>query len=730
MMQIEQGSHAAVEIDWGDGNVSPDSQYESYLSYPDNITFVHVYDRTGTFYPSASLSNFYNKVNVQVNNGIIVQNPVVSLELQFPSLISVPNGLSHVIINSPSNSDIPSNVTCHWELSEDINFEAYSESISTGIAHAEDITFTRNDVGTRHTINVTCYNLVSSIRMSEMCSIQEVISGVYVYVSSYFLTVDNFTDAFLIAEQGSHIQYRLSLGDTRTLMFSSNVLFAVDEKQTFQISYPNIGNYTIEVNASNLVSSVQVLAKSEIVVLNPILYLNISSNDSVLWPPGIVRYIITALSDQQHLSNVECVFEFGLNVHRTLYIDSMVGGDSLIFTHSFTRDFLGNTTANVTCNNKASNFTMSTTIWVILDEVILSSLTTNESVLFTNTSVFILDVKRFGSKSCFLFSMADDSTDMVYGCHSLCSSFADENMMTYVSIEYGTMQIIHEHIYPTYDHYNASVFAFNHVSNSTLYVDAWVKDWPCEWPNVTMNTNMSDENSPFQNMKSVYLEIIPYITINCMKTQQTTIVWQIYRYEDLVEPLFELFDNETYLYEPKSLDYGKYMFVINVTMFGLQDRWNISEAFIEIIKTPLVIEKNMFNSSHIIDYNTTYFINVISASFDIDVNDDDKTGMTFEWRCHQNDEEQDADISEKVLINEATESLNIHFTNWSGGCFGGGKGVLDVPIDQGILRLNSWYLYPERNITLTVKVMKDTREITATTHLFVRIASKPTVHIK
>ena len=673
-LRIFNGSHADINVAFGDGISEILPSFNHILNYVDTITLEYTYTAPGEYTASAVLSNFYYETTVTSDDLIRVQNPVVNLALDVPTLVGVPPGDAAISITPDPNPGalLPSVVSCQWNLSADVNVDEFSTLITSGNAESKSISFQRVDVGSSHTVNVTCYNLVSRQDMTASLSIQEVISGLTITPQTTFIQRGGFVTFDITASTGSHVRNEIESNDGESFSVNSTTLFAADETLTGDLYYYNVGNFTASLTAVNDVSEETVDADEHVTVRNAILNVEMVSNFSVLWPPGIVEYAITSMPGQLDLTHMFCMFDFGQQHTSSMYISELAAGDTFVYSHTFPRSHLGNITGNVTCDNKVSEMNMSSTTWIILDEVILSTLTTNDSVLLTNTSYFSLTVERFGKKSCFQFIMGDGSTDTVYGSDEMCQQHASDNNLDYVPIEYGELALEHEYIYDYFAHFNMSVFAFNHVSNDTLYVDAWVKDWPCYWPNITMPENVSDDAAPLVKMKSSEFVITPDTLIDCMKTGVTDTSWEVFGANDMSSVVMGLTDEDSFQYSPLSLDYGPYILVYNVSMHQVDNRWNISEAFISIVPTPLQMNDTFQDVHHELQYNTTLEINALAATMDLDVEAGNKIGITCTLQCRQTDETYPTPL-ESVATN--VESIATTGDEWQDGCFGTGPGT-------------------------------------------------------
>ena len=202
--------------------------------------------------------------------------------------------------------------------------------------------------------------------------------------------------------------------------------------------------------------------------------------------------------------------------------------------------------------------------------------------------VITLHVRRFGTHSCFEFSMGDGNS-YLYGV-PWCNVHAVITGLQLIPIEFGTMTIVVNHTYETFNIYNVTVYAFNHVSSDRRSTIAIVKEWYCYRPNITFAENLTDSSNPLQFMRSQDFYIRPTVQIDCMKSyNQSSTEWHVRRGPTLVDTL----ENVVAFHHPiRHLPYGVYTIDFTVEMEGAAEYFDRKTIYVEIIPTPLFASVN------------------------------------------------------------------------------------------------------------------------------------------
>ena len=560
-------------------------------------------------------------------------------------------------------------------------------------------------------------------------NIQEEIKGLKIYQFQKESRVYNNITIQATVQCGSDIIFSIDNNNGTVFNLPHELKFGIDSATNITLQYGVIGNYTPTIRASNSISNDFGKVQHSITVQNVIEFITLTSTDNVINPPANVDFIITALGNQSLIENMHCWFDFGMGHSIYRYIERLYTYEQLEFSHSLPLDHIGNVTTETTCRNLVSNITFLDYINVTLDAVILANLKANETVLMKNTTLMILDIARFGKKSCFLFDMGIGNNFTLYGSHIFCKSYK-KVQYGYINIMYGEREIEHSFVYDDFGVYTVTVLAFNHVSNDTIDAEAIVLDWPCFWPNITMQENASDPFNPLEIMRSAATNITPIVYIDCMKTKKYMNTWLIMSDNGIMIESYDVEANASYDVQPfeytsNSLQYGKYTLIYNASMDSvIPVRHNISEAHIEIIKTPL--KADFFNPATTIEHGVKLNLDGLSSTYDLDVETSVKRGMRFDWLCRRYDEEE----SHERLMYDSKSNSPIKSDN--GGCFGSGPSIIDFKnalSQSGRLELNTSHMRPNMSYNIDFIVYKDNRESRANHTLYVKPAPKPVLEI-
>ena len=154
-----------------------------------------------------------------------------------------------------------------------------------------------------------------------------------------------------------------------------------------------------------------------VVVQNPVTDFNIWANDSVLYTPGEVYYLVPIGSSQAPLTNIHCNWDYNNRKQDYLYYDNINAGETYSRDVSFDRSYLGILNTTLNCSNLVSHLVKTVSTEIILDAVIIGTFETNGSVFLTNTTFFTANISRFGfaPRSCFHLDLGDGIQQVMFG---------------------------------------------------------------------------------------------------------------------------------------------------------------------------------------------------------------------------------------------------------------------------------------------------------------------------
>ena len=708
VITMETGSHINYVINATDLSEPVKYRDPDRVASTSPYNFTYVYTSPGNYSLHVYAYNEHFDANAVLAYPVIVQVPVPDLKLEGHDVIAIPDGATVFVLRGIPTGKSPSQVFCTWNFRTNDTETYYSTEIMQKRPEKVNFTYDRSDVGEPTIIHVDCYNLVSRRNASFVSRVEETLDVLNILPFVKHGIPDAEMGIQLTLSAGSHVQFRVDYGDGTVDTIDHPQLFAVSEPVDTWHPYNATGNYTVNVIASNLVNTLREVS-DELVIQNPVVNLSLSANASVLWPPGEVDYLLEAGQNQKELNDLHCVWHFDPSEEEYSYVESLTQGNPYQSQHIFPRSAIGNATIKVNCSNLVSWQERETVVEIVFDEVILGSLETDGSVLWSNVTVLTLKIKRFGTYSCFRWDLGD-GTDIFYGVRS-CQEYASTNSLYLNEIPFGQPSIALSHTYPDIREYNVSVFAFNHVSNDTLYVIATVDDWPCEKPEVSFP---SDYALPLTIMRSEPLHFFANVTVNCTKTTVFKVTLEVFRQSDqhLVGHL-SAFESHRVTFSPRTFEYGRYGITYTVDLILSHpildvDGMQTTAGFeLEVIKTPLVV--GIVNGAHHGSYwNRSVIINAENMTYDPDY-PDDANSLQYTWFCRLATEQFPMAVGQNISRDPPTPDSGslIDSILGYGGCFGDGPGVL--PFSSGEFRLDTEKMSVHTAYVLRVEVNKDDR---------------------
>ncbi len=722
-VSMDAGSHVAYLIATGDGTgqlgyqdtdrIASSSEFSFAYAYamPDNYS-IHVYAYNEHFHAEATLVP-----------SVIVQTPVPGLYLEGPAIVVVPGGSAEFVLTSVSGEEnlLPSEVFCRWNFSSTESLTYYSTELMQNRSEEKVFVYQRNDIGEPFNISVSCYNLVSESHASLSLQVEEELNGLIVLPFGQLGVTAKSNMGFQITlSAGSHMHAEVDYGDGTFEIVSHPELFAVSAPTVVWHRYDTPGNYSVNVTAWNLANQVAG-ATEELIIQNEVTNLSLLANESVLWPPGEMELLLEAGRGQEDLDNLHCLWAFDIPHEEYLFLPSLTLTKPFKRTYTFPKSAIGNNTAIVNCSNLVSWQEAQTAIEIIFDEVILDSLQTNGPVLWSNITVLTLDIRRFGSHSCFNWSLGDGTT-ILYGVLS-CQDFVAGDGIEFSEIPIGQQIISLSHTYPDIGEYTATVYAFNHVSNDTLQVVSIIRDWPCERPIVSFHSRS------FEILRSESFELTSNVTVNCTKTTQFNATWEILVKGDQ-DPIIEVsgFEREQFAINSRSLGYGLYDIIYTVALFSshpvlrVDGMETVATLELEVTKTPLVV--GIVNGpDHGSAWNKTVMINAESVTYDPDYPEDGHS-LHYAWFCRLAAQSFQM-VGDLVSRAQPSPGVQIDPILGYGGCFGDGPGI--IPYTSGKFMLDTERMTVLTAYVLRVEVTKDNRVGYSEQNYFVGTADPPSI---
>ena len=634
-ISVLTGSIIVFTVNYGDGSPKATFTHHNVYSYEENFIIYHTFNTDEAFLLLVYAENMF--FNTTTKLWYVLQHKVQGFSLTGPTHVAFPPGREDYMLYYTETVPNPTDVTCNWTVSDVVQYSAYSSAISTGHDYTYHVIYTRDQLGINNTLSVCCYNLASEYNLNISYSMYEVIRNITAEFYPRHIERDQWGILNISLTRGSEVNFAIDYGDGYIADLKHSNPLAYAEAFLVNKTYNTIGNFSISVTAYNPVGQAKTDLTYDIVAQNAIEHLAYHCTNHTVWPPGSVMCEIGVVPPQQTLHNVHCDWNCGGLTYLYTYLDILDQLEPYTLHININREHLGNMSVLVNCFNLVSNLSFAMTVAVELDAIILDDLKSNGSVFLTNTSTFVLTIQRHGSQSCFHWDMGDGIGNFVYGTIE-CLPYSEEAQLPFQFTISGQQIILHNYTYQNYGVYDVSVYAFNHVSNDTLFTTSIVLDWLCFPPNVTMPNMTTDQSVPYKHKRCEEYTISPSFDIYCWKTHEVNITWHISRLDnDENQASVPTYNQRgTFNITDRSLEYGIYDVQIFARMGTVSNTTAVAHSYVEIIKCPLFALMTGDMVIHIKE-NTSYLINAIDVSYDPDVELFDKTGIEFTWICNRTD---------------------------------------------------------------------------------------------
>lgn len=311
------------------------------------------------------------------------------------------------------------------------------------------------------------------------------------------------------------------------------------------------------------------------------------------------------------------------------------------------------------------------------------------TVIEYNTTLFITIGQR-GSDSCFLVDLGNNTRILYKGFHNVS---CDDDLKT----TNNTAVLPSLNFTITFEYWNIRNYAVkltgqNSVSKIIIHGWAIIMSLPCNFPVVRIPDAGRTFNTRTKYFRADYISIKSRCTIDCLASRETAFQWDLNK-------VYSASDNGTIIQTDdfdktlpvliipqRTLPYGKFKVRLNVSMVGLPLVYRYTDAYVEIVPSPLVAE---VIGGH--TWTQSVYKKVIldaSLSHDPDYGLDDKQGLEYFWYCKTADEDYELPSVPAQYSNSAN----------SGGCFRNGTRRLlvntkVVEIQPNFLQVNTTYIF-------------------------------------
>ena len=339
--------------------------------------------------------------------------------------------------------------------------------------------------------------------------------------------------------------------------------------------------------------------------------------------------------------------------------------------------------------NSISSMTVSRVIRMMESVMNVTFENDSPTVIEFNTTLFITIGQR-GTDSCFLVDLGNNTRILYRGFDGVACNY--ELMTTNDSrVLDPSLNFTITFLYWKTLNYPVKITALNDVSRITIHGWAIIVLLPCKFPIVRIPDAGKSPHTPTKYFRASRITLKSRCTIDCLASRTTAFYWNVTKIPENDIILSDRFDDSlSVLVVPqRTLPYGKYRLLLNVSMVGLPLVYRWATAYLEIIPSPLLAEIIGGNS-----WIQSVYRKVIldaSLSHDPDYGLSDKQGLQYFWYCKTADE----DFQFPTFPGQVSNRANI---SEHGGCLRNGTRRLHVDaevleIPAGLLWVNKTYIF-------------------------------------
>ncbi|XP_031548818.1 uncharacterized protein LOC116286409 [Actinia tenebrosa] len=244
--------------------------------------------------------------------------------------------------------------------------------------------------------------------------------------------------------------------------------------------------------------------------------------------------------------------------------------NSTQFDHNY---IVGEYTITINCSNHLSYQLLSEKIKV-QSAIQKASLAPTAPVVVNHTHTFVITAEDKGSNSCYVVRPGDGSTYGIGKPHCL---------INHPSVTFLDMQIpfLIKHTYGAIGLYMVTVSGSNAISSVHLEDRAVVVQGRCSYPNISLLNIGNNKQDPTRITRIQSLLVYTKIYIDCDPTTLYNVDWNIsLASNNSIGLSYKTFETLT-IYQ-RTLDYGLYQVILNVSMRGLDGVYQFKHGFIEV----------------------------------------------------------------------------------------------------------------------------------------------------
>jgi hypothetical protein len=309
-VSVASGSHLTYSIDFGDDSPVEYFNNSDPLFFQDTFIVSHQYSDPDNFTLTVTASNKYTTATNYSMQEIIIQDPVLGLEMTVvETIVGFPDGYVRVSIRPNTTIDPPTNPWCQWTVDNIPQKPFFGSQLASYTIERLEWYFSRNDALFQHEVNFTCWNFVSQQNLSTKLDVVEYMEGIELLPSANVSTPGDSINFTAVLTNGSSVVYTFDFGDGDTLVMDSPEMFASAQPLTVQHTYNSTGNYSCSLRATNPLDpdvGLLITLPYDIVIQNAITDLMFRANNKTIWPPGNINLTLVQHNSKSIKSIVLC----------------------------------------------------------------------------------------------------------------------------------------------------------------------------------------------------------------------------------------------------------------------------------------------------------------------------------------------------------------------------------------------------------------------------------------
>lgn len=681
---------------------------------------------------SISRSNFA-KVGIYVFTvtavNLVTRRKIFTREIKVDKKIThlrLLNNDAFIPVNKTTQSSISidtgTNVTVDWDFKDGRRSKSMFAGNSLRFS-GDSLAHTYTDHGA-YLLNITASNPVSTLTVAKYISVQYIVKDIEI-TSDSPKEIPPGTVTFTVSvKPGTHpptnatVDMDFGDGQTRT-----NIPLGGAQAISISNSYITPGiirvNMTIknQINSVNLTHSVDV--QRSIKDLRILGYH--TGGDAGSGAPG------------RGPDNTDFPLEY-----EVLFVANISDGTAVTYTWDFGDGTALNETNNTSIShrfstpqrynitlrarNSISSMTVSRVV-TMMESILNVAFDNDGPTLYEFNTTLSVTIGQRGTKSCFLVDLGNDTRILYKGFDNV--SCDNELKTTNDTTVLPSLNFNITFLYWQKINYPLKLTALNSVSRITINSWAIILALPCKFPVVRIPDAGRSVGTRAKYFRADYISIKSRCTIDCLASRETAFQWDLATISSGADNgsflQTDRFDKtlSVLIVPQRTLPYGLFLLRLNVSMVGLPLVHRHMDAYMEIMRSPLVASIIGGNA-----WIQSVYRNVTldaSPSHDPDYGLEDKQGLKYFWYCKTTDE----DYQFPSVPEEYSNSTNVSDV---GGCLRNGSRRL--PLNTEVLEIQANLLWVNTTYIFKFFITKDSRQAVFYVRISLTFEDPPIMAIK